>query len=310
MRGLFAILRLRLWSPVSMLGFGLLRFRRIKLDLVFISVFLSVAPTAFADFRLTTYNTKHLGRGSLDPEKLAAMLIGSDLVAMQEVNTGDGGAKAVAKIAEILGQAEKAKFCLAVSEIPTDAKERYAVLWREDKISYVTQDGKEITECPKFAITLRLGAKHADKIIREPAVGTFKEKSTSAKFVFATIHLIPTAKHPETEVEPLFDTMDTLPGKYAKIIVGDFNLGSNSPSFVAATRRGFNSALGGEVKTSLKLKTKDFSQAYDNIFFRGCQVTNVSVVNPYEKFPALSPSQVYRQLSDHAPVTANVSLHP
>ena len=265
---------------------------------------------AFAEFRLTTFNTKHLGRESCDPQKIAVMLAGSDFVALQEVNTGDTGAKSLAKVAEELGVLEKTKFCIALSEIPTDAKERYGVMWREDKISYVTQDGKEISECPKFAITLRLGAKHAKKIVREPAVGTFKEKAGGAKFVFATIHLIPTAKHPETEVEPLFDTLDSLPGKYAKIIVGDFNLASSSPSFSAARRRNFTSALGGEVKTSLKLKTKDFSQAYDNIFFRECSITNPSVANPYLKFPTLTPSQIYRQISDHAPVTATVLLYP
>jgi endonuclease/exonuclease/phosphatase family metal-dependent hydrolase len=263
-----------------------------------------------ADFRLTTFNTKHLGRDSGDPQKIAAMIAGSDFVALQEVNTGDAGAKALAKVSEELGLLEKTKFCFALSEIPTDAKERYGAIWREDKISYVTQDGKEIGECPKFAITLRLGAKHADKIIREPAVGTFKEKAGGAKFVFATIHLIPTAKHPETEVEPLFDTMDSLPGKYAKLIVGDFNLASNSPSFANATRRGFKPALSGEVKTSLKLKLKEYSQAYDNIFYRGCTVTNASVGNPYLKFPALTPSQVYRQVSDHAPVSATITLWP
>lgn len=269
-----------------------------------------ITEQSFAEFRLTTYNTKHLGRESGDPQKIAAMLSGSDFAALQEVNTGEGGAKSLAKVAEQLGLLDHTKFCMALSEIPTDAKERYGVLWREDKFSYVTQDGKEISECPKFAITLRLGSKHAAKIIREPAVGTFKEKNGGAKFVFATIHLIPTAKHPETEVEPLFDTMDSLPGKYAKIIVGDFNLASSSPSFAAASKRGFTSALGGEVKTSLKLKTKDFSQAYDNIFFRGCSVTNPVVGNPYLKFPTLTPSQIYRQISDHAPVSATVLLTP
>ena len=276
--------------------------------LAFVLFLISLSQPGFADFRLTTYNTKHLGRDSGDPQKIAAMIAGSDFVALQEVNTGDTGAKALAKVAAELGLLEKTKFCFALSEIPTDAKERYGAIWREDKISYVTQDGKEIGECPKFAITLRLGAKHADKIIREPAVGTFKEKASGAKFVFATIHLIPTAKHPETEVEPLFDTMDSLPGKYAKIIVGDFNLASSSPSFSNATRRGFLPALSCEVKTSLKLKTKEYSQAYDNIFYRGCTISNASVGNPYVKFPTLTPSQVYRQISDHAPVSATIML--
>ncbi len=271
-------------------------------------VFLVSASNSYASFTMVTYNAKHLGRKNLDIMRFANMLSGADFAAIQEVNTGEAGAKAVAQVAQELENATHAKFCFALSEIPSDASERYAALWREDRLSYVTQSGKELTECPKFAITLRLGAKHADKILREPAVGTFKEKSTGAKFWIGIVHLVPTAKHPENEIEPLFDTMASLPGKFAKILMGDFNLAADHKSLMAASTRGFEAALAGEIKTSLKAKIKGFSKAYDNIFYRDCGISDARVANPYEKHPDLTPQQVYQQLSDHAPVFATVTL--
>ena len=258
---------------------------------------------ALADVKIISWNAKHIGRQRQDLKAVVSLLKGADIVAIQEVNTGDSGAKAVAELARILGASSGVKYCVGLSEIPTDSKERYAMLWVEGKVSYITTDGNEIATCPVYAVTLRLGAKNAEKIIREPAVGTFKEKD-GGKFTLATIHLVPTAKRPEHEVAPLFDTVATLPGKWPKIVLGDFNLDAGHPSFDAARSLGFRPALSPGVKTSLKTKERAFSKAYDNIWATGVEFRDSGVINPYKSFPDMSAHEIFNLVSDHAPIWA------
>lgn len=268
------------------------------------SLLFFIPTSVFADIRLTTWNMKHLGRTAQDLDKVADVLKESDMVLLQEVNSSKSGAAALSDLNRRIRDKSGARFCIGLSEIPTDAKERYGMLWREDKLAYVTTSGKPLDSCPEFAVTLRLGAKSADKIMREPAVGLFLEKSTKRKFWAITIHTVPTAKHPAAEVPYVFDTAQDIAGKLPAIVAGDFNLSCADPSFKMALLSGFKPALPCEVKTSFKRSAKAMSAAYDNILVRGLPTGGATVVNLYARFPELSAKEVFNDLSDHAPVSA------
>jgi endonuclease/exonuclease/phosphatase family metal-dependent hydrolase len=275
-----------------------------------LTIILLFSLSAAANIKLMSWNAKHLGRKNQDLTASANLLAGADIIAIQEVNSTETGTKAATELARLLGVREGARFCIGLSEIPTDAKERYAVLWREKKISYVTTDGKEIVTCPAFAVTLRLGAKNAKKIVREPAIGTWREAG-GGKFTLAIIHLVPTAKKPQNEVEPLFDTAASLPGKWLKIVLGDMNLDSGHSAFAAAITLGFKPALITGTKTSLKSKEKGFSQAYDNIWVKGppSSIILFGVVDPFAVLPSLGVKAIYNGISDHAPIWAEMNTN-
>lgn len=268
------------------------------------------ASSAAGEVRLTTWNLKHLGRVSQDLPRVAELLTDSDIVLIQEVNTTKSGATTLSKLALLVGGKTGIKFCVALSEVPTDAKERYGVLYREDRISYVTTNGEVLAGCPPYAITLRLGVKGAEKIVREPAVGFFKEKKTGAKFLVSTVHAVPKAKKPEREIPHVFDAAEEVAGKFPVIVGGDFNLSCSHSAFSGALARGFKPAIPCEVKTSLKQKERAYSQPYDNIFVRGGVIKSGSVIDVFSRFEKLSPQEIYKQISDHAPVTVEIEMAP
>ncbi len=261
-----------------------------------------------AEFNVVSWNAKHLGRKNQDLESSAKLLTQGDLIAIQEVNTSESGKLALGALTALLAKNTGLKYCHAYSEIPTDGKERYGVIWKEEKIQYVTTKGEVISSCPNYAITLRLGSQGAEKIIREPAVGVFLEKETGKKFHFATIHLVPTSKKPELEVPHLFDTIEALQGKYGRLVVGDFNLGSDHPAFDAARQKGYSPLFTSAVKTSLKAKKRDFNQPYDNMWGKGLTFKNGKVWDVYKEFSQFSTQKVYKEISDHAPIEATINL--
>ena len=277
---------------------------RAFLSLLVLNIFTS---SAFSEITIISWNAKHLGRKSQDLKASASLLTGGDLIAIQEVNAGVSGAKALFDLSVLLAR-EGVKYCVGLSEIPTDSRERYGILWRDAAISYVSTNGSIIDRCPPQAITLRLGAAGADKIVREPAVGIFLERSTQKKFHFATIHLVPTAKHPEKEIEPLFSTIEGLPGKYPRIVAGDFNLSSDHSAFVVARELGYVPALRGEERTSLKAKTRGMSKAFDNVWTKNAKSLDAQVISSIERFRDRSQEEIYRNISDHAPIMAVIKF--
>lgn len=274
--------------------------------LIFFAISMGSQLALAASVRVASWNAKHLGRDSQDLAASAVLLQDSDVVAVQEVNTSKSGLLGLRKLAEEVGKKAGATYCLAVSDVPTGSKERYGFIWREDRLSYVTTSGKTIDGCPKFDITTPVVSASADGVVREPAYVTLKDRRDGAKITIVSVHLVPTAKKPETEVAPLFSGVATIQGKWCRLVVGDFNLASDHPSFSAATGDGYTAAFGGEVKTSLKSKGSGFSKAYDNIFHKNCSgVTGQAVGNP--GILGMSQQDVYKKVSDHMPVSASVT---
>lgn len=260
----------------------------------------------YSDINVVSWNAKHLGRARQNLNLVAKLLGTPDLIAIQEVNLSKTGAKALADLKSLLGVSSE--YCSALSEIPSDARERYAVLWKESTIAYVSANGTTLHSCPEQPITLRLGNRHAEKIVREPAVGVFIVKATRIKFHLATIHLVPSRKRPEQEVQPLFETVDTLEGNFPKIVLGDFNLASDDAAFFGARALGYSPAFDGDVKTSLRKNGAQRSRPYDNIWVKLATIIRSTVIDPVSKLPEVNPARFYDDISDHLPIEATVSL--
>ncbi|MGE3756103.1 MAG: YHYH domain-containing protein [Pseudobdellovibrionaceae bacterium] len=255
-----------------------------------------VAPGAIT---IASWNAKHMGRDSLDASTAASLFVSADIVTFQEVNKSDSGQHKLKLIAARLKEKVGEKICWALSEIPTGSKERYAYIWRNSRIAYVKTDGSVMEDCPETAITIRLGVKNAAKIVREPAFGTFLVKANRAKFVLASVHLVPSGKGPQLEVPPLFDTFRDVNGPV--IIAGDFNLDSPHPSFATAKSFGFKPAMVG-VKTSLKMKRRELNKPYDNFWFKNFELKNWKVIDLYQAFPQMDARAIYKNISDHSPI--------
>jgi endonuclease/exonuclease/phosphatase family metal-dependent hydrolase len=255
--------------------------------------------------KIASWNLKHLGRKSMDVKAVAKLLTDVDIVTFQEVNISKSGKKSLWLLRDLLAAHYKESICSALSEVPSESRERYAYLWRNSKISYVKTNGKRIENCPKTALTIRLGNKFAKEIRREPSFGTFYSKTIKKNFVLASIHLRPTAKKPEREVGPLFMSFEGVKGPV--LIAGDFNLDSVHPSFEIASKQGFRATFRKEA-TSLKMKSRVMNKPYDNIWYRDAEVTQGTVKNLYEALPNLEQRYIYNKVSDHSPIYIHASF--
>jgi endonuclease/exonuclease/phosphatase family metal-dependent hydrolase len=260
-------------------------------------------------FTVVSWNTKHLGRKTFDNTRAVKMLLSEspDLIMLQEVNTNESGKVALDLMTNSLNASGK-KYCQALSFIPSDSRERYAMLWNSEVLQYVTTKGEVIEGCPRFAVTLPLLNKKAEKIVREPSFAVFMQKTTKKKFLVSTVHLVPTAKNPEEEIPFL---AESFPGKgemfanLPMLIAGDFNLELRHPSYRSFFNNGFVSVLPKGLKTSLKMKQKAYNEEYDQMLVKNLNCKNGRGTDMYAIFPELTEKETYYTLSDHRPIVAD-----
>ncbi|MGE0764459.1 MAG: endonuclease/exonuclease/phosphatase family protein [Bdellovibrionales bacterium] len=256
-----------------------------------------------------SWNVKHLGRELFNSAQASPLLADADIVTFQEVNASETGLHALTNIARHLSDLTHERICIGLSQIPSDDRERYAYIWRNSRVAYVKTDGEIVYDCPNSAITIRLGVRNAAKIVREPALGTFYFKPAAKQFVLASIHLIPTAKKPKNEVEPLFDTFRSV--QHPLIVAGDYNLGPSHRVFKGVMGLGFQGALAPGMKTSLRRKQRTLSKAYDNFWFRNIQLAGPPrVLNLYDIFTEKNRRDIYDNFSDHCPIIAQFHFLP
>lgn len=247
-----------------------------------------------------SWNVKRLGRHSFD-FRTSQILDGADVITLQEVNTSASGQHALNEMARGMTARTHEKICMALSEVPSGSQERYAYLWKDKRVAYVKADGQVLETCPASALTFRLGVRHAEKIAREPAFGTFFFRPAARQFVLASIHLRPSGKKPHLEVPPLFSTFEAI--TVPLIVAGDYNLDSTHSAFSAAHQMRFVPAMKG-VKTSLKMKKRELNKPYDNFWFRGINLRKTHVIDLFKAFPQMEAREIYNKISDHSPVVA------
>jgi endonuclease/exonuclease/phosphatase family metal-dependent hydrolase len=219
---------------------------------------------------LLSWNIQNLGETKFKRDSVINQIStvikssGADVIAIQEVVTGPYGDSCILKIAKIIN------YNYTISQKTTgNGSERYAFLYNKKiKLNW-----------SKLDITLQ------DSIDREPFMASFKINKKD--IIIRQVHLVPTNKTPQKEVEDLYLYKDG-------IICGDFNLTCNHLIFIPLQTY-FNMPLCGK-GTSLKRDGTVSENNYDHFLV--------------DKKYKITESKVYiysykgnkNTLSDHLPI--------
>jgi len=264
---------------------------------IFITIFLLFSSTAFCSaVSICTWNLKDFGKSKSDVEIafVANVLKGYDIVAIQEVVAGYGGAQAVARLVNELNT-KGSNWDYTISD-PTSSSayktERYAYIWKTNK---VTKKG-----------IARLENKYNLEIDREPYYITFSAEGKDITIV--NFHAITKSKQPETEIKYFKFLPASYPNK-TLIFVGDYNLPQSHSVFNPLKKMGYQPLLVNQ-KTSLRQKCINndcLASEFDNMFFirEKCKVKNCGIIAFYNLFEDFSKA---RLISDHVPVFAVIEI--
>jgi deoxyribonuclease-1-like protein len=257
---------------------------------------ITLSTRGYAQTTLLSWNIENLGqsKSTSDISFIALTIKDFDLVAIQEVVAGPGGAQSVAKIVDQLNR-KGAKWDYVISD-PTSSSaykaERYAFLW---KISSVKKIGEAWLE-----------KKYNLEIDREPFFCTFEYNKK--QFTVVNFHAITKNSQPETEIK----YFRLLPLEYATlhlIFAGDFNCPQSHTVFNPLKKMGFLPAFANQ-KTSLKKKVLNgdyLASEFDNIFYDSAVISKhkQNVIPFYKQFSSLEKAH---EISVHIPIWIEFSI--
>ena len=259
--------------------------------------FLLFTSSLFSQTKLLSWNLENFGKSKSDQELtfIANTVRNYDIIAIQEVVAGYGGAQAVAKLADELNR-KGAKWDYTISNPTTGngyKSERYAFIWKTSKIKKIGKAWLEI--------------KYHLEIEREPYFCTFQYENK--QFTVVTYHAITKKMQPETEIK----YFKLLPDEYPAlnlIFTGDFNCPQSHTVFNPLKKMGYRPILVNQ-KTSLKQKCKNqecLASEFDNIFFKTSKIKNIrsGFIPFYKSFGSLKEA---RKISDHVPIWIEFSLN-
>jgi len=265
-----------------------------RLSLFFFILFHSFF--GFSQIQLLSWNIENFGQSKSEKEILfiAQTVNKFDLVAIQEVVAGSGGAQAVARLADELNR-KGYQWDYSISN-PTSSSayktERYAFLW---KTSRVKLKGRPWLE-----------KKYHLEIDREPFYATFEIDKKEVTLV--NFHAITKSKQPEREIK----YFKFLPAAYPTLnllFLGDFNCPQSHSVFTPLKKMGYSSAINNQ-KTSLKKKctTSCLASEFDNFFYNQSKISiqKSGVLHFYTAFEDLTQA---RKISDHLPIWFEFSLN-
>ncbi len=256
----------------------------------FLFFFLGFAGRLDAQLTLYTWNIQNLGRSKSDSEivYMASVLSAADVVAIQEVVAGKGGAQAVARLADELNRMGH-KWDYVISDPTTTTahdSERYAFLWKTSKF--------------KKHGDAWLDTNYRKQMAREPFMIRLVNEERS--FTLVSFHALPKSKQPETEIKYLKFFKNVYKDS-PLIFCGDFNCPQSHTVFNPLKEQGYAPALKGQC-TTLKQQCKNgncLASEYDNVFYpiQAVQCFKSGIVEFYREFPDCRSA---RQISDHLPV--------
>jgi deoxyribonuclease-1-like protein len=266
-----------------------------KTILFLIFLFISCRPSAqqaSSDklISICSWNIANMGKSKSDDEieVMAGVLKDFDVVAIQEVVAGPGGAQAIGRLGDALNRLGN-KWEYTISDPTTSTgggTERYAFMW---KPSTLRKKGRAW-----------LDKTFAAQIDREPFMMTFEAGTKS--FTLVSFHAVPKSKNPASEIKYL----KSLPHAYSGqnlIFCGDFNTPQSDNVFNPLKQLGYKPALVNQ-KTTLRQNCASgdcLASEYDN-FYRQQSVFKTSsagIIPFYRQFPNTSDA---RKISDHLPV--------
>jgi len=243
-----------------------------------------------------SWNLGNFGAAKTDEaiEIMAQILSSADIVAIQEVTAGkDHGAQAVAKLADALSRTG-VDWDYVISD-PTQPRspgvERYAFLFKKKSVTINRRNAHLVAELET-------------PIDREPFALTFELTKSAGVLTVFTIHTVPTAKHPISEVAALTEAAELRNAKRA-IVAGDFNL---APKATDPYFSGIGLTGHVDVRTSLATKLHDgryVAKQYDNIYTKGvtvCTAGTIDFVGAYFAPVTDDSLGAARKVSDHLPV--------
>ena len=244
-----------------------------------------------AQVSICSWNIMNLGKSKSDSELefIAKTINNYDIITIQEVVAGNGGAKAVSRLVSILNN-KGSKWDYAISDVTTSnnpsSRERYAFIWKPSKVTKIGNSWLE--------------QNFQREIDREPFMSTFDYKGS--RFTIASFHAVPKKKNPEKEIK-YFKYLPSLYPKLNIIFMGDFNCPQSNTVFNPLKNNGYKSILTNQ-KTSLRqkcLKQDCLASEYDNMFYYSKKVTveKAGVENFYTQFVTLKEA---RKISDHIPI--------
>src|SRR5690606_35087604 len=247
------------------------------------------------EISLVSWNIQDFGKtkNSEELNRMAELVRDADILAIQEVVAGYGGAMAVAKLSDILNR-KGSKWDYVISDptnSPKYATERYAFIWKTHRIK-IKKVGNLIAELD-------------GPIDREPMAQDFYVDGK--KFTLINYHSRPYNKDPESEISALSEYILKLLGS-PLILAGDFNVEEKMPVFNTLKSPGFKAAIS---HTPTTLKRSCLANGYlnypiDNIFYSSdinkVDSKAIDFVRICEKLGEA------RKLSDHLPVQLKFNL--
>lgn len=257
---------------------------------------LLLTTTLFSQVKLLSWNIENIGQSKSNVEIsfISNTIKDFDIIAIQEVVAGDGGAQTVARLADELNR-KGAKWDYTISD-PTSSSayktERYAFIWKTARVKKIGRAWLEI--------------KYHLEIDREPYFCTFQYENK--QFTVVNFHAITKKMQPETEIK----YFKFLPSEYPSlnlIFVGDFNCPQSHTVFFPLKKMGYLPILVNQ-KTSLKKECFNgdcLASEFDNIFYNTKIKKLSSGVLPfYKNFNSLKEA---RMISDHIPIWFEFSIN-
>ena len=257
-----------------------------------------VDPPTGDEFSLLSWNIRDFGKtkNAAEIASIADIVSDYDIVAIQEVVAGPGGAQAVARLAVALDRTGS-DWDYAVSD-PTDSPpyktERYAFLWKPSRVKMMGRPWleKDLVE----------------EVFREPFMGRFALGGET--LLVLNYHSRRFDEQPEREVKHF----KYLPAKYPDdilLIAGDFNMPQTHTVFNPLKKMGYKPLLVDR-PTTLKTKCEAgtgnyFNYPIDNIFFPTHQLglESSGIIDHVGNCDYLDTA---RLISDHVPVVGAFQL--
>ncbi len=262
--------------------------------LLFFFALLATASSAQLTDSLTliSWNIRDFGRTKSDTEMvaIARILRAADVVAIQEVVAGYGGAQAVARLADELNRMGS-RWDYRISD-PTDSPayktERYAILWKPSRLQLLGRP------------TLVGGL--AQLVYREPYLARFR--FDGREFFLLNYHSRRYDENPQEELGYLV-LLAREAAALPLLIAGDFNMSESDVAFLPLYQLGYAPALRDQPTTLKRAYSANGSSylhhAIDNVFYNTAHMTLLRAA-PIDFVGSWEGLATARQLSDHLPV--------